>query len=258
MKSTKKFTLIELLVVIAIIAILAAILLPALNRAREKGKQINCAGNCRQYGLATAQYVSDNQDFLPSLGGQTDLEIQMRPNFVSRLNHYLAGGAIPASGKLAKSHYCPSAAPETNWWGPTWPSRGLTTSPLTSYAWNSFCGREPVDDPDALYRARRLNRCKVPSLVAILRDFDYSQNAVNSEFTKQENGWPDFSVSSTSKFRFYVFQRHLRNDNILAADGHVFQEKLADFTDEYYNRVWRFGVSGTGTGYERTYKYWPI
>lgn len=69
MRTKSKFTLIELLVVIAIIAILAALLLPSLSRARSKAKTAACQNQLKQISLAFAMYTSDNSEHLPAPDG---------------------------------------------------------------------------------------------------------------------------------------------------------------------------------------------
>lgn len=118
MRKQKGFTLIELLVVIAIIALLMAILLPALGRAREQGKRAVCLNNLKQLMVAWSMYCEDNSDKVP----RTYIFYDMSPSFL--------GSSVPPYGP--------------NWieWPHTWntdtlPSDGSKSPP---HDYDSFTG----------------------------------------------------------------------------------------------------------------------
>ncbi len=124
------FTLIELLVVIAIIAILAALLLPALKQVKEKGKQVLCASNLKQCGLALINYAYDHNSWTLSgatNGGSEHLvyewlwtDVLMSNGYLNKVTGARSDTSTPPWQSLlpARSDYifqCPSLAPPPTW-----------------------------------------------------------------------------------------------------------------------------------------------
>ena len=131
-KESNRFTIIELLVVISILAILCALLLPALNSAREKAREIGCIGNLKQLGIVLAGYTGDNNDFYPYEGNRLDIARRIFPR---ALNPYYGKEAEDwrAGNKTVGVTFCPSVPVRT-----TGSSEGTVTN--YGFATNLFRG----------------------------------------------------------------------------------------------------------------------
>ena len=232
------FTLIELLVVIAIIAILAAMLLPALSKAKGKAKQINCVSNQKQWGLAQAIYAADNNDGIPRDGmgiagtymaggvdgSPDDLNawFNLLPQNVAdrRLTDYnaLPGGntraKFPFPGGNGKIWMCPAATMND---GEFAILSGGGAGGFFSYAFNIDLKKNPGGGGGNMTYPRmpKLTMLKKPTATVLM--FDVVFNPV----LEVVNGSPQFnSVNPANRWKS-LGVRHDKGTVINFADGHA-------------------------------------
>ncbi len=195
MKRTHGFTLVELLVVIGIISTLIAILLPALNRAREAAKVVACASQLRQVGLAMRMYAMDNHDWLGRAAYW---------NYPFRFNLYkLDGGTISASEsnlyvpytKTKEVFFCPNI--RTGF--PTWNS--YADAGYTGYLFLNNFYADSAANKRRLFGPRLIH---TKSTDALAMDFIYGE-------------MPSTSITSSGRWH----TAHRRGANVLFTDGSV-------------------------------------
>ena len=213
--SARYFTLIELLVVIAIIAILAGMLMPALQKAREKGKSSNCLSNLRQLSTMLQQYTANSDDWFCTASDpngdrwDVDEDTSYSGKGITGMG-ILQRGLGGRSANQSKVFLCPSVPGLFN--------ASYAGSSFAGYGYNEFLGAEL--SYGGTYRGTKTTQVRRPSQTVTFADCGYLSSgkeelaATLRAPEKRDPSGYDLRASGAASFR------HSGNCNAVFVDGH--------------------------------------
>ena len=204
------FTLIELLITIAIIAILASMLLPALNAAREKSYKISCNSNLRQLGFAMMNYTGDNDDYYPRARSSVDTNYYNWPKyFIASAKYITYKGLLCPVAKNAMGSY----------WRSMWEKGKIIDSNAWQFANYGINRCEFGDDANAVNAPKtRAGEVKRPASFIVATESGNGKGDGTFGATVD----PFMSVDNRSNWGWNtVYPRHQKDVNVLWGDGHT-------------------------------------